>query len=337
MILSVVQSIQHGVISTMPDLTTSSNWTMIMAARECKVGKTYYDRDCAVCLTPFRTDDKATVCCSRPCGNKLSNQRRTQRTIAERTCICEQCGVAFVRGRLSGKALKGLSNEGRFCSKTCQDASLRKPRPAPWVPDQRDCAQCGSPFMPHRPSQEVCSAPCRTLRSALLADQVDRSPRPCGECGVVFAPTEYGDKRRLFCSKVCGHRQAKRIAKAARRARMRSLPRETVDPLVVFRRDDWHCHICGATTPMALRGTHHDRAPELDHIVPLSAGGAHTYANTACSCRACNHAKGELTLDEYLIARSGSKGVGPSKLPDPGSATAVGLSFHVRQSISGTS
>jgi 5-methylcytosine-specific restriction endonuclease McrA len=34
-------------------------------------------------------------------------------------------------------------------------------------------------------------------------------------------------------------------------------------------------------------------APELDHIIPLSAGGAHTLDNVACAHRSCNLEKGD--------------------------------------------
>jgi hypothetical protein len=59
----------------------------------------------------------------------------------------------------------------------------------------------------------------------------------------------------------------------------------------VFNRDGWRCHLCGITTFEAKRGTFHPRAPELDHLVPISRGGAHAYANVACACRRCNRTK----------------------------------------------
>ena len=73
---------------------------------------------------------------------------------------------------------------------------------------------------------------------------------------------------------------------------MKSVEYERVDPIKVFERDGWRCHMCGCKTPASLRGKMVDRAPELDHIVPLAVRGAHTYANTACSCRKCNGLKG---------------------------------------------
>ncbi|WP_368046071.1 HNH endonuclease [Rhizobium sp. CBN3] len=95
----------------------------------------------------------------------------------------------------------------------------------------------------------------------------------------------------MYCSKACARRNAGRLNRKKERARLRTQAIENVDPIKVFDRDKWKCQICGCTTPRKLRGTYDDRAPELDHIMPLSLGGAHSYMNTQCACRRCNAAK----------------------------------------------
>lgn len=95
-----------------------------------------------------------------------------------------------------------------------------------------------------------------------------------------------------FCSIKCSRRSLSRIASAARRARVTN--GERVDPFLVFDRDGWLCQICHEPTPRALRGSYEPKAPELDHIIPLAAGGEHTYRNTQCACRRCNIAKRHL-------------------------------------------
>lgn len=107
----------------------------------------------------------------------------------------------------------------------------------------------------------------------------------------------------VYCSRSCSGRdlpedesKRRRLAKRLRekikhRKRLRSATVETVDPIKVFERDGWVCHLCGRRTLKTKRGTNHPRAPELDHIIPLSLGGAHSYANTACSCGKCNRDK----------------------------------------------
>lgn len=70
-----------------------------------------------------------------------------------------------------------------------------------------------------------------------------------------------------------------------RRARERAAYVEPVLRLVVFDRDGWECHECGG-----ICDPHGPRAerPSLDHLVPLSEGGAHSYDNVATAHVGCN-------------------------------------------------
>jgi 5-methylcytosine-specific restriction endonuclease McrA len=52
----------------------------------------------------------------------------------------------------------------------------------------------------------------------------------------------------------------------------------------VFARDGGRCVYCGAA------------ASSLDHVVPRSRGGAHTWENVVASCARCNHTKADRTL-----------------------------------------
>lgn len=64
-----------------------------------------------------------------------------------------------------------------------------------------------------------------------------------------------------------------------------------VSRIVVLERDGWRCYLCACDL---MRGgdNRHPRAATIDHVVPLSRGGTHTYANLRACCRACNNAKG---------------------------------------------
>jgi 5-methylcytosine-specific restriction endonuclease McrA len=52
----------------------------------------------------------------------------------------------------------------------------------------------------------------------------------------------------------------------------------------VLERDEGICHICGAVVD--------ENKWHLDHIVPISKGGAHSYTNVATSHPKCNLEKG---------------------------------------------
>lgn len=102
-------------------------------------------------------------------------------------------------------------------------------------------------------------------------------------------------------AKKARHKQAKLAREAMLRGRGRGDAYERVDPIKVLARDKWTCQLCGIKTPMKLRGTHKDNAPEVDHIIPLSKGGSHTYANLQCACRKCNQLKSDKPLGQQLL------------------------------------
>jgi 5-methylcytosine-specific restriction endonuclease McrA len=68
-----------------------------------------------------------------------------------------------------------------------------------------------------------------------------------------------------------------------RRARKKAQFVESVDPLVIFERDNAQCQIC--YNPVSLWDY------EVDHIIPLARGGEHGYANTQLAHASCNRKK----------------------------------------------
>lgn len=126
----------------------------------------------------------------------------------------------------------------------------------------------------------------------------------CAECGALHSYTpEFGSERYeyKYCSHKCRKRASDRDRTRARRAATRGAEVETVNYNVVFDRDAWRCGLCGVKTLRARRGSPHDRAPVLDHIVPLSKGGKHTYQNVQCACNACNSKKGASLIGQLRL------------------------------------
>lgn len=54
----------------------------------------------------------------------------------------------------------------------------------------------------------------------------------------------------------------------------------------LMRRDNYRCAYCG------------QRAETIDHVIPRSRGGTHTWENCVASCSACNHRKADRFLEE---------------------------------------
>lgn len=225
------------------------------------------------------------------------------------TCeFCHETKVRLVRASARGR------DAGRFCSRACGFAA-KKAAAAKAAAERAEageaarrsrcqpCRVCGA--LCQQPTHRLCSDDCR-MEDARRQDRARneaRKPllrRRCRECDGAYVPA-YGDKRRTFCSDACALKHGKRISKRVRRARLRGVVAERVNPMAVFARDGWVCRLCGCRTPRAARGTTQPNAPELDHIVPLACGGAHTYENTQCACRRCNQAKGARPMGQLRL------------------------------------
>ena len=56
-------------------------------------------------------------------------------------------------------------------------------------------------------------------------------------------------------------------------------------------RDRWTCQLCGKPIDPALKRPH-PKALQLDHVVPLAAGGSDSIENLRAAHASCNRARG---------------------------------------------
>jgi 5-methylcytosine-specific restriction endonuclease McrA len=54
----------------------------------------------------------------------------------------------------------------------------------------------------------------------------------------------------------------------------------------IFKRDNFECQYCGTRRDLTL-----------DHVIPSSKGGQHTWGNLVTACKRCNSLKGDRTPD----------------------------------------
>lgn len=237
------------------------------------------------------------------CGNQCRNKAHSEKTRIIRKIKCEHCGKRFEHKFRNGN--RGL----RFCSYSCA-AKVRARGSAPLAMlfaaeiriknAVRMCAICGNRYE-GRTDSKYCSDTCSRLAGIKLDDR--KSPRTfeCKECQDTVT-VSYGNKLRTFCSPTCRERYARRKQSEYERKRKRKQERirqariikqsiENVDPIRVFERDGWVCRFCGVETPREKRKSFEHNAPELDHIIPISLCGEHSYQNTQCLCRHCNSIK----------------------------------------------
>lgn len=245
---------------------------------------------CATCGKVFETNHKRKYCCPA-CRDSVRLKDWTD--VVWSKCNphppCLWCGKQATRHDQNG-----------FCSRDCANAYKVYVNQYEREKEARLVEVGLFSYLPNGIEEQERRRVIRKLASVLrvVLKQVPRISR-CAICG---KPIYWHMGRQpKYCSRECSERSEiskanKRKAKAVRLYRLRAVADGTikyVDPFEVFERDGWSCQLCGCSTPKSLRGTYEPNAPELDHIIPVSKGGAHTEKNLQCLCRACNIAKSD--------------------------------------------
>lgn len=247
------------------------------------------DGKCLVCKFDLFPKQKAFCC--HACWF-------TYKRIAERDCL--SCGKLF----------KPKTSKIRYCSNECgnKHKSVMYRKPESNVQKNKvtvngarigstcklsfsKCKGCGGP----RPTLSrntglYCSAKCQThyyyeadCKSGKRGRKVGLSV--CTWCGA----KRYLDKHanKLFCSAKCSGKKAK----AERRHRKRTANyTEGISWKTAVKRFGWACSGC-CVTCIRPSGFNNPIEATLDHIIPISKGGSHTWDNVQVLCRDCNTAK----------------------------------------------
>ncbi len=218
-----------------------------------------------------------TTCGTRPArrGKSACNTCSRGKNADKRTCsVCRQ------EHRRRGH----FSNSVTYCSSAClllynaawrENLKLSKPKPA--LPH---CEDCGKELKSRNSKHRFCT-PCGRVQKTKETAERQATPRICVLCGLPWK------QKKTSQGKYC-----KDCRQISDRILKFGVEWEPVNPLTVFEHDSWRCGSCGIATPKELVGSIAEpNAPTLEHIYPVSLGGAHSYKNCGLSCRACNSKK----------------------------------------------
>lgn len=220
--------------------------------------------------------DYGSDACCRTCNVALPPKKR-------HGPVASYCGAAC-KPRLSPAAEARARARRRAVSAERLAGSAKK------------CPQCRVEFTPRYTVRQVyCSTACGTKYrvqhrqvDACGEDGCGRLVRARGMCGMHYRrwerangrvrPDPWNDRRRA------GY-HLRRAQKKGAAVGDGFLPGE------VFERDGWVCGLCGEDVPRDAQ--HPDpMSASVDHVVPLSRGGAHSIENVQCAHLRCNVRKG---------------------------------------------
>lgn len=260
---------------------------------------------CGFCGREYKTKHSEQKYCSRKCFIEVFKEEHkgiSITTIKRKTYICKNCGKKFTprastvatycsrecafeyksihTGRYCkecGKELKG--GQRVYCSNECENNSNTKL-----------CVQCGAEFISYIPGAKFCSDICRNnhIKQICNKNRIDYT-KTCIECGKTFKTYR---SNQICCSGKCSDKRENRLRDLNRRHKLRENGKVdySITLKKLFERDKGICHICGKKVNVCVDANDNEYG-SIDHVLPVSKGGTHTWDNVKLAHRICNSLK----------------------------------------------
>ena len=218
-------------------------------------------------------------------GGMVCNDCRA-RAAADVECSCKQCGQTFAR-RPTVKQV--------FCSQRCYQTHVKEKR-------RTKCAKCGVSFIPKKQrAKKYCSRACAGVgemhsvdRQARQAARVEAARNAAVRTLNARARRDERKWRSERCK--CGRlaigttlcELCRKLRRQERKRRQNSMYVELHQSGMrrrVILRDGGICQYCGSRP----------RVITMDHLLPISKGGANEMSNVVVACKRCNAIKSSKT------------------------------------------
>jgi len=215
--------------------------------------------------------------------------------------VCKECGSGIDATNLHGPRPKYCSME---CAKKATaitrnpekyEALKAKKRAATAAKEPLTvaCVTCEKSFVARSATRKFCSSKCSNKHLDIhnpircAESDCDRGARGKGLCAMHWRRKARAEGREL--PDPWSERRKANYHK--RRAQKLGTQVEDLRPIDIYERDIWLCGLC--VTPVDPDSAWPDpMSPSLDHILPLSKGGTHTYENVQLAHLTCNVSKG---------------------------------------------
>lgn len=119
------------------------------------------------------------------------------------------------------------------------------------------------------------------------------SNKVCNECGIVFNATR---SNQMYCCDKCKKKHNNKRKEITRRHKIKENGKIdwSITLTKLVKRDKGKCYICGDMVNMTL-DSNDEYYGSIDHVIPISKGGTHTWGNVKLAHRHCNSVKNNKT------------------------------------------
>ena len=247
-------------------------------------------KTCVNCGSVFYPSNYASQIqrfCSDNCRQhnfwKDKERPKKPKTIAN----CRYCGNLYEKNGRSS-----------YCSVSCKEKQYEKDknRGRKIRFYKVDCEYCKTKEL-SKVEKRYCSDRCADKHYEIKRRNRKRKLKKCKICN------SWHSKRGVYCSIKCGkkahkHRSSERMILARKNGQFDA----DIDIYKLIERDGGCCYLCGDDVLFSYN-FNHPKYPTIEHVVPISKGGTHSWDNVMVACRDCNTRKKTKSLDDFLKGR----------------------------------
>jgi len=193
---------------------------------------------------------------------------------------CQYCKDKFKRQQFQ-----------KFCSFECSTEQKKKEKMIRLliktiikIPPKINCLHCNKEFLKTTHDKVYCSKTCSAMAHKERNKKV--YVRKCKECSEEYLTS---DSRLMCCSKMCSNRYNWRNSYLIRRRRVNENGdfESGISAKGISKRDGDVCYLCENKVRWDVNYLD-DYYPTIDHVIPISKGGTHTWDNVRLAHRLCN-------------------------------------------------
>lgn len=246
---------------------------------------------CAVCGKEFYLQSNKfdiIKCCSRECGKELYFQ-----SFIDKFNTLYAGSFGYVSGY--------VGSEDKFVC-ACIKCGKEKEVTAQCIRQGHKRLHCFNCDNIERDRQRLLCMRERIIsKSKQIKYSIYKKRIACDECGKEFY---MGKGKYKYCSKACQNKRYNRLHELNRRNKLKQNGTVdnniTIDKLMI--RDNGICYICGKDCDKNDFTINNDAFitgkgyPTIDHVIPVSKGGTHTWDNVKLSHMKCNSQKRDKSL-----------------------------------------
>lgn len=263
--------------------------------------------ECKICGKLF--SGRKRKYCSQACSDEARRIRNRNRWRKDNpnwneqiTSTCKYCGKEFIHSKRVPNA--------KYCSDKCRYTAISRAkgiRPMDVVIKERK-EQARINYEANKKQRLIKNIKKlieNTIKELEREEEIKELTRPCLECGDMFYNPSH---TVLVCSSECSRKRNRRLSRMAykRRINEHNLVDKDISLVRLYKRDGGVCYICGEHCNWSDKEVTEegytivgDKYPTIEHVIPLSKGGKHSWDNVKLSCMRCN----VLKRDKLLIKK----------------------------------